>query len=176
MLVTVPRVSRSREHFPDGFDLHLPLVFVTYLTVLLRRPCRTGFQLKNSPLRVVNLSILVTADVTSPVTSLSVLVANVSRPDQYGNATLSRPNQQEYKDAWLFSSVVPTRRLPQVNDLISLIRFGYSNQFNQFWILTNVISVGYSPSSRWAAKASFPQVLGFDLDVTATQQPLKFVV
>ena len=23
MLVTVPRVSRSSEHFPDGFDLHL---------------------------------------------------------------------------------------------------------------------------------------------------------
>ena len=24
VLVTVPRVSRSGEHFPDGFDLHLP--------------------------------------------------------------------------------------------------------------------------------------------------------
>ena len=24
VLVTVPRVSRSCEHFPDGFDLHLP--------------------------------------------------------------------------------------------------------------------------------------------------------
>ena len=26
VLVTVPRVSRSCEYFPDGFDLHLPLL------------------------------------------------------------------------------------------------------------------------------------------------------
>ena len=32
VLVTVPRVSRSREHFPDGFDLHLPPWYKTIPT------------------------------------------------------------------------------------------------------------------------------------------------
>ena len=30
VLVTVPHFSRSCEHFPDGFDLHLLLLGVTY--------------------------------------------------------------------------------------------------------------------------------------------------
>ena len=36
VLVTVPRVSRSCEHFPDGFDLHLPKmnVYVELKTLL----------------------------------------------------------------------------------------------------------------------------------------------
>ena len=39
-LVTVPRVSRSCEHFPGGLDLHLPLFAVEHLECPL--PSETG--------------------------------------------------------------------------------------------------------------------------------------
>ena len=42
VLVTVPRVSRSCEHFPDGFDLHLLHLHMTYTEVLLSLSLRGG--------------------------------------------------------------------------------------------------------------------------------------
>ena len=43
MLVAVPRVSRSCEHFPDGFDLHL---LQLQENVNLRRRARTALSTK----------------------------------------------------------------------------------------------------------------------------------
>ena len=40
VLVTVPRVSRSCEHFPDGFDLHLPHISFFLLSSCYRRSRR----------------------------------------------------------------------------------------------------------------------------------------